>query len=142
MKKLTIILFPLISVLVCLAQTDVDFKSLDAKNPIVFNGDNIVYKGNKIELGPQAFFISGQLTDEEAAKYRYVFNSVNEASKHLTDGTEESPMLLYIAPYVYWIDDPDDPSIRVPELEGRTPFGLEIECEWLNPHCSNTPSKC
>src|SRR5262245_29374492 len=77
-------------------------------NPnLEFRGDHILYKGKKINLGPQALYIDGQLTDAEAAKQPYVFNSVNEAAKHLANGTEASPMVLYIAPWVYWIDNPD-----------------------------------
>ncbi len=95
-----------------------------------FYGDYLVYKGTKITLGPKALYIDGQLTSSEAAKYPYVFNSVNQAAKHLTDGTEKTPMVLYIAPYIYWIDDPDDTAIRVPK-SGSIPFGLEIKCEWL-----------
>src|SRR5580765_7686484 len=62
-----------------------------------FHADHILYKGKKITLGPRSFYIDGQLTSTEAAKYSYVFNSVNEAAKHLTNGTEASPMVLYIA---------------------------------------------
>ncbi|POY38734.1 hypothetical protein C3L50_11375 [Flavobacterium alvei] len=98
---------------------------------LIFNGKHIIYKGNKIELGPKSFYIDGQLSNEEAAKHPYVYNSINEASKHLTNGTEASPMVLYIAPWVYWIDNPNDPEIRVPKTIGGTPFGLEINCEWL-----------
>lgn len=98
---------------------------------LVFKGNYIIYKGRKIELGPKAFFIDGQITNEETAKYKYVYNSINEASKHLTNGTEASPMALYIAPWVYWIDNPDDPEIRLPKTIGGTPFGLEISCEWM-----------
>jgi len=98
---------------------------------ISFFGDHLTYKGKKISLGPNAFFIDGQLTTAETAKYNYVFNSVNEAAKHLTNGTEEIPMTLYIAPYVYWIDDPDDTATRIPKPDATTPFGLEIKCEWL-----------
>lgn len=98
---------------------------------LVFKGNHIIYKGKKIELGPKSFLINGQLTNEETAKYKHVYNSINEASKHLTNGTEASPMTLYIAPWVYWIDNPDDPEIRLPKTIGGTPFGLEISCEWL-----------
>src|SRR6187402_2308349 len=97
---------------------------------LVFKGNHIIYKGKKIELGPNSFFIDGQLSNEETAKFKYVYNSINEASKHLTNGTEASPMTLYIAPWVYWIDNPDDPEIRLPKTIGGTPFGLEISCEW------------
>lgn len=101
---------------------------------LVWGGDYIVYKNKKIELGPQAFFIDGELSNEEAAKYPYVFNSVNDATLHLTDGTEDNPMVLYIAPWVYWIDNPDDPDIRIPKEGNYAPFGLEIKCEWLKFH--------
>ena len=130
MKKTILTGLSLMAVLVCSAQNDAPYKSLDAGNPVVFGGDHIIYKGKTIMLGPKAFFIDGQFTDEEAAKYPYVFNTVNKAAEHLTDGTEESPMVLYIAPYVYWIDDPDDPAIRVGK-DGQSPFGLIIDCEWL-----------
>lgn len=98
---------------------------------LTFNGDHIVYKGRQITLGPNSFYIDGQLTAADAAKYKYAFNSVNEAAKHLKDGTEQSPMILYMAPYVYWIDNPDDTAIRVPKPGANAPFGLEIKCEWL-----------
>ncbi len=100
-------------------------------NEIVFAGDHIIYKGKEIKLGPKAFYIDGQLTDEETKTNSYVFNSVNEAALHLTNGSEADPMMLYIAPWVYWIDDPDDPEVRLPKITGGTPFGLEITCDWL-----------
>jgi hypothetical protein len=130
MKKTMLINLLLLVVLFCSAQPANDYKSLDPKNPIVFAGDHIVYQGKTIMLGPKALFIDGQFTDAEAAKYPYVYNSVNKAAEHLTDGTEESPMVLYLAPYVYWIDDPNDPAVRLPK-DGLSPFALVIKCEWL-----------
>ena len=103
----------------------------DLYQDLEFNTTYIIYKGQRIELGAKAFFIDGQLSEDEAAKYDFVYNSINEASKHLTNGTEEDPMVLYIAPWVYWIDDPDDPEIRLPDRVGGSPIGLEINCEWL-----------
>ena len=114
----------------CFSQTGIKYKPLDVADPVVFRGNSIVYDGKYIQLGPHAFFIDGQLPASEAAKYPFVFNSVNEACKHLTDGTGQEPMVLYIAPYVYWIDDPDDLQVRKGK-NGQPPFGLEIECKWL-----------
>lgn len=115
----------------CMAQSA--YKSLDPSNPIIFKGKYIVYKGDTIRLGQKAFFIDGQLTAQEAAKYPYVFNSMQEAVKQLSDGTENAPMMLYIAPYVYWIDKPDDPAIR--ESAGNEPpYGMVISCKWLRFH--------
>src|SRR6476620_10113496 len=79
-----------------------------------FHGSYIIYKGKNIPLGPKSIYIDGQLKPDQVSKYQYVFNSVNEAAKRLTNGTEELPMVLYIAPWVYWIDNPDDTTIRIP----------------------------
>ncbi len=123
------ILFSLTGVSV--AQPSEQYESLDPHDPIGFGCDHIVYQGDTILLGPKAFFIDGQFSEEEADSYPFVYHSVNEAVKHLTDGTEEVPMTLYLAPYVYWLDDPDDPEIRVPKEGSSTPYALEVECEWL-----------
>ncbi|MES2238835.1 MAG: hypothetical protein V4497_01110 [Bacteroidota bacterium] len=113
------------------AQEKIPYQSLDTKNPIEFTGKTIIYKGKTIVLGSKAFFIDRQLSDTQVAKYPYVFNSINQAVKQLSDGTETTPMTLYIAPNVYWIDNPDDPEIRKPEGNATVPYGLIIKCEWL-----------
>lgn len=113
------------------AQEKIPYHSLETKNPIEFTGKSIIYKGKNIALSPKAFFIDRQLSDAQVAKYPYVFNSINQAVKQLSDGTETAPMTLYIAPNVYWIDNPDDPAIRKPEEKEAVPYGLIIKCEWL-----------
>ena len=60
------------------------YKSLDPKQPIVFSGDHIIYKGETIRLGPKVFFIDRQLPDSVISKYPFVFNSVNKAAERLT----------------------------------------------------------
>jgi hypothetical protein len=131
MKKIFFISLLLFFCLFSKAQKKIDYQSLDTKNPIQFNGKTIIYNGRTIVLGPKSFFIDRQLSDAEAAKHPYVFTSINEASKHLTDGSEVVPMTLYIAPNVYWIDNPDDPEIRKPHGKETVPYGLIIKCEWL-----------
>lgn len=128
--KNIILIFLLTSNLFCQTQQTGDYKPLDPNNPVEWFGGFIAFNGDTITLGPKAFFIDGQLTKEQVENFPYVFNSVNDAAKLLADGTEDSPMTLYIAPYVYWIDDPDDPEIRIAE-NGGTPYGLVIKCEWL-----------
>jgi len=108
------------------------YHALDKSDPIAFNDTYIVYQKDTITLGPKAFFIDGQLSDATVTKSLFVFNSINAAAKQLSNGTETDPMVLYIAPYVYWIDDPDDPAIREPKgVNSSIPYGLEIKCEWL-----------
>lgn len=129
----------------CYAQSG--YKSLDSAHPITFKGTSIQYEGDEIELGPHAFFVDGQLTDEAASKYVYVYNSLRSAIKDLSPGTENDPMTLYFAPFVYWVDDPDDPEIRIPEEGDPVPFGLKINCPWLrfyglNPDARNVVLAC
>lgn len=130
MKKTALAIFASLTVLSASGKQIPGYRALDQRNPVIFGGDHIIYKGDTIHLGPRAFFIDGQFSDEEAGKYPFVFNSVNSASQHLTDGSMDSPMVLYIAPWVYWIDDPDDPAIRVGK-DGQSPYALVIDCEWL-----------
>lgn len=146
MKNLFVLYILLITAALCNAQQNAPYNSLDKSDPIAFGGDNIIYDGKIIKLGPKAFFIDGALSDEFIAKHKYVFNSVNKAAENLTDGSESEPMTLYIAPYVYWIDNPDDPQVRV-AAEGGSPYGLIVKCEWLrfyglNKNASNVVLAC
>ncbi|MEI7423275.1 MAG: hypothetical protein WCK18_14315 [Prolixibacteraceae bacterium] len=146
MIKTIMIGLVLLTACVCSAQQPVGYSSLDKGNPIVFNGKYIVYKGDTIQLGPKSFFIDGRLSEEQASKYPFVYNSVQKAAEHLTDGSEGTPMVLNIAPYVYWIDDPDDPAIRMPK-NGLAPYALVIKCEWLrfyglSDHAENVVLAC
>ena len=76
------------------------------------------------------------MVDAEApANTPYTFRTFQEAATHFVDGTT-----VYIRPGVYWIDDPDDPTIKVGK-NGREPFGMVVRCPRLslvgmgeNPH--------
>lgn len=61
----------------------------------------------------------------------FVFHSLKEALEQVTDGTEAKPMTVYIAPDVYWMDDPDDLTIRKPEVGEGTPYAQKVNCNWL-----------
>lgn len=130
MKIYHFLLFFLYISLSSFAGNQINYKPLDKSNPIFFGGDYIVYRGEKIFLGEKAFFIDGRLTDVQTEKYPFVFNNINEALEQITDGSESAPMTLYIAPYVYWVDDPDDPTIRKP-IEGAIPYGKIVKCNGL-----------
>jgi hypothetical protein len=123
-----------------------NYKSLDATQPIYFGGNFIVFNGDTTQLNDYNFFIDARLTDAITEKYNHVYNSVQKAAAHLKNGTEDKPMQLHIAPYVYWIDNPDDTAIRTGE-NGQPPFGLIIKCEWLkfnglNSNAENTVLAC
>ena len=101
------------------------YSSLNQEDTIVFEGDHILYNNEKIVLGEKAFFVDGNLPNRVVKRHPFVYNSFNEAMKDIREGSPEEAMTLYIAPYVYWIDDPDDPSERVGE-NGGIPYGLVI----------------
>lgn len=107
------------------------YVALDAANPVEFCGDYIVYGGETITLNEKAIYIDGSLSDTVADRYEFVYNDFAEASAAFVDGTEDAPMKVYLAPYVYWIDDPDDEGIRV-ATGGDTPYGLVINCDNLH----------
>ncbi len=107
------------------------YVALDASDPVEFCGDYIVYGGETILLNEKAIYIDGALSDAVADRYEFVYNNFVEASAAFVDGTEDDPMKVYLAPYVYWIDDPDDEEIRVAS-GGDTPYGLVINCDYLH----------
>ncbi len=102
------------------------YSSLDQEDPVVFKGNYIFYNNTKYMLGEKAFFIDGRIPDRITERYPYVYNSFNEAIKDIREGSPDEAMTLYIAPYVYWIDDPDDASERIAE-NGGIPYGLVID---------------
>lgn len=130
MRLLTTITFFCITMMItCTAQSS--YTPLDMNDPVYYKGNHIIYRENKIELGPKAIYIDCQLDEQTITHNPYVFNNFNKAMEHLTPGTEKAPMTVYIAPGVYWIDDPDDPAIRYPKAGDSCPFGIEIHCQWL-----------
>ena len=123
----------LLSALLCAATLSAQYpyQATDPADPIYFDGKTVIYHTDTITLGPRTFFIDGSLPDTISRVYPYVYTSVQEAVGHLTPGTAETPMKLYFAPWVYWVDDPDDPSVRRPQ-QGSTPYGLIVRCDDLH----------
>ncbi len=68
----------------------------------------------------------------------YMFNdmraalSAADSIQHtLPKGTfsEEHPLTIYIAPSVYWLDNPDDPTIRKPLPGEGIPYGMKLKLD-------------
>lgn len=124
-----ILLIGWLSTIFTFAQTNSN-RSLDAENPIYFEGGSIRYQGKRIELNERTFYLDGTLSEEEVNRYPFVFNSMQQAVMELQDGSEQEPMTLHIAPNLYWIDNPDDETIRI-AMDARVPFGMVVKCDWL-----------
>lgn len=106
------------------------YTPLDTDDPVRLEGDTVIYRAMKFIPAADCFFIDSRLSDSYCDAHPFTFNSFTSAAKHFTDGTAEDPMRVYIAPGVYWIDDPDDPEIRTGN-DGHEPFGLVIRCNAL-----------
>ena len=78
------------------------------------------------QLDARHLLLDGSLSDAEVAGREHVFNTLQAAVAHLSDTTT-----IYIRPWVYWVDDPDTPAVRVGE-QGREPFGMVIRTTKLS----------
>ncbi|MDR1753804.1 MAG: hypothetical protein LBR74_02720 [Eubacterium sp.] len=113
---------------------------LNKQDPVFFYGDRIEYNGQSITLGPKSVYVDGSLSNSDA-NYPYVFNSLKavyknrskDAASYLNSetvkaaGTETEPIVVYFAPNVYWVDDPDDPKWH----PASDLTGLKLETNWL-----------
>ena len=61
----------------------------------------------------------------------HVYKTFQEAAAHFKNGSSASPMTVYIRPGVYWIDDPDDPTVKVGK-DRQVPFGMTVRCAYLH----------
>ena len=72
------------------------------------------------------------LVDAEAvSSVPHVYKSFQEAVAHLKEGSAAHPMTVYLRPGVYWVDDPDDPTVKVGK-DRREPFGMMVRCPYLH----------
>lgn len=105
-------------------------RTTDPSHPIELLDGAFRYEGEVIPLHERSILIDGSLSAEEAARHDHLYRTFQEAAEHFVAGTEEEPMRVYLAPWVYWIDDPDDSYIR--GSKGEQPFGMVIKCPYLH----------
>ena len=109
------------------------YTPIDSSDPVEFGGTYIKYQGETIQLSETAIYVDGSLSDELAAQYPYVYNDITKAlsADALKNGTADNPMTVYVAPYVYWIDDPAATD-TVQKTEGySTPYGMVVNSDFL-----------
>ena len=78
------------------------------------------------QLDARHLLLDGSLTDAEVSGRNFVYNTLQEAVRHLSDTT-----VLYVQPWVYWVDNPDVPEVVV-GINGREPFGMIIRTKKLS----------
>ena len=113
-----------------------------------FHETYIEYGGKRIVLNDRTFLLDGRMNDDAVRKYAYVYNDLktaleavngrerkraeNRCSK-LSEGDlfPDSMITVYIAPYVYWIDDPEAADTVYPEEGLKEPYGMVVDCDFL-----------
>lgn len=113
------------------------YASLDASQPISFDGKTVTWNGKTFTLDQNTIFLDSRLDSTKLAGNAYAFNNLKDAAAALKSGTAEKPMMLLTAPGVYWVDDPDDAAIRG-SGGGRAPVGMSISCDHLYFYGLNT----
>ena len=109
------------------------YTPMDSSDPVEFGGTYIKYQGETIQWSETAIYVDGSLSDELAAQYPYVYNDITKAlsADALKNGTADKPMTVYVAPYVYWIDDPAATD-TVQKTEGYSvPYGMVVNSDYL-----------
>lgn len=109
------------------------YTPIDSSDPVEFGGTYIKYQGETIQLSETAIYVDGSLSDELAAQYPYVYNDITKAlsADALKNGTADNPMTVYVAPYVYWIDNPAATD-TVQKTEGYSvPYGMVVNSDYL-----------
>ncbi|MCM1163947.1 MAG: hypothetical protein NC339_06850 [Muribaculaceae bacterium] len=94
---------------------------------LISTATTVEYQGTSYELSSNTLLLSEKPCDSPYAFTDPIkaFEAVNTASA----GT----VTLLVEPSVYWLDDPDDPTIRRNASNTNSaPFAFEIECDTLN----------
>ena len=78
--------------------------------------------GEKMSSAKDCLYVNPKMKTRES---RFCFNNVKEAllfaEKHPSNHST-----IYIEPYVYWLDDPNDTTIRKPLQGENEPFGMKL----------------
>lgn len=82
-----------------------------------------------LKLGEDAILLDAAETGETP----YVYRNAGDAFRapQLRRADAEHPVTLYIAPGVYWIDDPEATDILQKKQGEAVPFGICVECRFL-----------
>lgn len=81
-----------------------------------------MYEGRKMVSSPTSLYVNER---KKTDKRLFTFQSVTEALRY-AEQSQNDGTTIYIEPSVYWLDNPDDETVRRPRT-GTTPFAMEVE---------------
>lgn len=105
---------------------NMEWKIRWAENGFVYNSETII-------LSERVILLDGSLTEEETAARPHVYNDIHKAfsgSELSQSGTEQ--VTVYLAPSVYWMDDPKAMDTMQKREGYSLPFGMYITGNKLN----------
>lgn len=84
-----------------------------------------VYNDSRLQSSPRNLYVNPSYKSNPS---KYTFASAKEALRYAERYANDTLCTnIYIEPYVYWLDDPDDPQVRRPEEGSNTPFGMKLK---------------
>lgn len=121
----------IIIVLAILASQCIAFGAMnvvDPENPINMPDDStVIFGGRHYALNQSMLYLDGSLAEAVAP---FVFNDVAKALDAASHG--DGAVTLLVAPWVYWLDDPDDPQIKRDRNNSNgIPYAVELRCDSL-----------
>ena len=96
-------------------------------------GSNLDKKGNINEKRELISKKEGNIAQTTFCSLREALLYAEKVQSESPDGTfnEVHPLTIYVAPHVYWLDNPDSPEVVVPKPGSAIPFGLELKVNHL-----------
>ena len=100
---------------------------------IIWKEQGFIYKGEYRELNEHTLLLDGSLSREEAAWHPHAYCDIREAfaGRELSEGSPKNPTVMYIAPNVYWIDDPLATDTMQKKEGDWAPFGMHVDSRAL-----------
>ena len=91
------------------------------------------YGGKFRQLDEKTILLDSALTEGEAAAGSHRYRDIREAliAPELSGSLPGSPVTVYIAPGVYWIDDPEAEDVMQKREGEALPFGMYVKCGFL-----------
>lgn len=101
--------------------------TVSAQAPFTYNGQQLVTDSHTWLVRPDA---PTDNSDEWLfSSARAALAAADSVQRIAPKGTftEARPLTIYLAPSVYWLDDPDDPAVRRPLPGEGIPYGMELQ---------------
>lgn len=102
----------------------------DGERGIELAENGFRYGGGFRQLNERTILLDGSLTDGETAVGQHLYRDVRKAftAPELSGSCSRSPVTVYVAPGVYWIDDPGAEDVMQKREGDALPFGMYVKC--------------